>query len=149
MFAIHGCIDGWSRKVLCLLVTRSNSYPDNIASYFLETVEKYGGSPVKVYRDFERKTVPWRQSRAVSDRNKDDVHFYCSSPRNERIEGFWFFLRSDGTTWWINTFFRKYIARLPQRLFVALLLRTIVQNDLDEFVESWESVWFPRNSIIS
>ena len=39
-FAIHGCIDGWSRKVLWLLVTRSNNYPDNIASYFLETVEK-------------------------------------------------------------------------------------------------------------
>ena len=33
-FGIHGCIDGWSRKVLWLLVTRSNSYPDNVASYF-------------------------------------------------------------------------------------------------------------------
>ena len=66
-FAIHVCIDGWSRKVLCLLVTiRSNSYLDVIASYFLETVEKYGGCPVKVYRHFERKTMPWRQSRAFS-----------------------------------------------------------------------------------
>ena len=45
-FAIHGSIDGWSREVLWLLVTRSNSYPDNIAAYFLETVEKYGGCPV-------------------------------------------------------------------------------------------------------
>ena len=62
----YGCIDGWSRRVFCLLVTSSNSYPDNIASYFLETVQKYGGCLVKVYRDFERKTVPWRQPRAFS-----------------------------------------------------------------------------------
>ena len=45
-FAIHVCIDGWSRKVLCLLVTRSNSYLDVFASYILETVEKYGGCPL-------------------------------------------------------------------------------------------------------
>ena len=39
-FAIQGCIDGWSRKVLWLLGTCSNNYPDNIASYFFDTVKK-------------------------------------------------------------------------------------------------------------
>ena len=50
-FAIHGCIDGWSRKLLWLIVTRSNNYPDNIAIYFMDTVEKYGGCPVKLITD--------------------------------------------------------------------------------------------------
>ena len=50
-FSIHGCIDGWSRKLLWLVVTRSNNYPDNIASYYLEAVEEYGGCPIKLDTD--------------------------------------------------------------------------------------------------
>ena len=34
----HGCVDGFSRKVLWLQVTRSNNNPVVPASYFLETV---------------------------------------------------------------------------------------------------------------
>lgn len=124
-FPVHGCIDGWSRKVLWLHVTRSNNYPDNIASYFLETVEKHGGTPVKVYTDLgtENSTMAAIQ---CFFRNDDDAHCYCSSPRNQRIEGFWSSLRRSRTTWWIN-FFRdlveeqnKYRIRLPKRLFMVL-----------------------------
>ena len=35
-FPIHGCIDGWSRKIIWLYVTRSNNQPNNIATYFLD-----------------------------------------------------------------------------------------------------------------
>ena len=42
-FAIHGCIDRWSRKLLWLFVTRSNISLDNIASYYLEAVDRFGG----------------------------------------------------------------------------------------------------------
>ena len=37
-FPIQGCIDGYSRKVLWLYVTRSNNLPDNIAGYHLDAV---------------------------------------------------------------------------------------------------------------
>ena len=50
-FAVHACIDGWSRKLLWLLVTRSNNPPDNIASYYLETVDEFGGYPVELVTD--------------------------------------------------------------------------------------------------
>lgn len=50
-FPVHGCIDSWNRKVLRLPFARSNIYPDNIVSDSLETVEKYGGRPMKVYTD--------------------------------------------------------------------------------------------------
>ena len=39
-FPINGCIDGWSRKILCLYVTRSNNQPDNIAAYYLDAVHQ-------------------------------------------------------------------------------------------------------------
>lgn len=31
-FPTHACVDGWSRKVLWLYVTRSNNWPHNIAT---------------------------------------------------------------------------------------------------------------------
>ena len=110
-FAIHGCIDGWSHKVLWLLVTRSNNYPDNIASYFLETTEKYGRCSVKVCTGLgtENSTMVALQSFFCND----VAHCYCSSPRNQRIEGFWYSV--------VDKFFKgrgqrtklKYRARLP------------------------------------
>ena len=42
---MHGCIDGSSRKVLWLKVTRGNNNPVVNASYFLETVSKWNLVP--------------------------------------------------------------------------------------------------------
>ena len=50
-FPIHGCINGYSRKVLWLYVTRSNNLPDNIASYYLDAVREHGGCPLELYTD--------------------------------------------------------------------------------------------------
>ena len=102
-FPVHGCIDGWSRKVLWLHVTRSNNYPDNIASYFLEAIQKYSGCPVMVYTDLgtENSTMAAIQ---CFFRNDDDARCYCSSPGNQRIENFWSSLRRGRTAWWINSF---------------------------------------------
>lgn len=50
-FLIHGCINGWSRKVLWLVVTRSNNYPDNIALYYLDAVKQYRGCSVELDTD--------------------------------------------------------------------------------------------------
>ena len=45
-FPVHGFIDGWSRRLLWLVVTRSNTSPDNIGSYFLNVIVKtHGGCP--------------------------------------------------------------------------------------------------------
>ena len=46
-FPVHGCIDGYSRKILWLYVTKSNNFPSNIAAYYLEAVSMYGGCPMK------------------------------------------------------------------------------------------------------
>ena len=58
-FPVHGCIDGWSRKLLWLVVTRSNNSPDNIGSYFLDAVKTCGGCPCELVTDLgtENKTM--------------------------------------------------------------------------------------------
>jgi hypothetical protein len=44
-FPIHGVIDGFSRKILWLNVTRSNNSSDNIARYYLDAVNEFNGCP--------------------------------------------------------------------------------------------------------
>ena len=50
-FPVHGCIDGLSRKVLWLKITRSNNSPDVIASFYLECVRHQNGYPVGLITD--------------------------------------------------------------------------------------------------
>ena len=50
-FPIHGAIDGFSRSILWLHVTRSNNSPDNIATFYLNTVKELGGCPVELVTD--------------------------------------------------------------------------------------------------
>ena len=44
-FAVHGAIDGFSRRILWLEVGPSNNNPQIIAKYFLDTVKQLGGCP--------------------------------------------------------------------------------------------------------
>ena len=50
-FAIHGAIDGYSRKVFWLRVLRSYNSPNNIAALYLSCVEELQDGPVKIITD--------------------------------------------------------------------------------------------------
>ena len=50
-FPIHGCIDGFSRKVLWLRVSRTNNNPSVVADWYLEAVRDQGGCPTKIRTD--------------------------------------------------------------------------------------------------
>ena len=39
-FPIHGCIDGYSRKILWLNIIPTNNDPQVIATYFIQCIEK-------------------------------------------------------------------------------------------------------------
>ena len=49
-FPMHGCINGWSRKIIYLVVTRSNHCPNTVVSFYLNPVEQFG-CPVKLVKD--------------------------------------------------------------------------------------------------
>ena len=50
-FPIHGCIDGFSRKILWLFVSRTNNDPRVTAAFYLDCVREQGGSPVILIAD--------------------------------------------------------------------------------------------------
>jgi len=98
-FPIHGAIDGYSRKVLWLKVTRSNNNPDNIARFYLESVEATQGCPKILVTDLgtENGTAASIQCYFQEDSN---AHRYVSSPRNQRIECWWSQFHKVRASWW-------------------------------------------------
>ena len=108
-FPIHGCIDGFSRKILWLKVTRSNNNPSVIAKFYLDAVEELTACPTKVGTDCgtENGLVASIQ---FYFQNNENAHIYGTSQHNQRIEGWWSFFRRSRTHWWIN-FFKDLIER--------------------------------------
>ena len=102
-FLIHGCIDGFSRKILWLRLSRSNNSPSVVANWYLETVKELGGCPVKIRTDCgtENGIVAAAQCYFMNDHK---AHIYGTSPHIQRIEGWWAYLRRSRTSWWINFF---------------------------------------------
>ncbi|WAR22587.1 hypothetical protein MAR_016561, partial [Mya arenaria] len=54
---IHGCICGFSMKVLLLNVYHPNNNPNIVACYFVEALDEYGGSPRMIRWDFGTENV--------------------------------------------------------------------------------------------
>lgn len=102
-FAIHGCIDGFSRRILWLKVARSNNLPENPGRYYVETIAELGGVPVELVTDLgtENGLVASMQCYL---RENNDAHRYVPSPRNQRIEGWWSFFCKNRTSWWRSYF---------------------------------------------
>ena len=106
-FPIHGCIDGFSRKVLWLKVTRGNKNPVVPASYFLETASKWNLVPDILKTDCgnEKCLMAGIQCKLP---NNTDAHRYGSSISNQRIESFWSHFKRIHFSWVIDSNFRKY-----------------------------------------
>ena len=102
-FPIHGAIDGFSRKILWLRVTRSNNSPDNIASYYVKTVEELRGCPVELVTDLGTENGLAASMQSYFHDNSD-AHRYVPSPRNQRIEGWWSYYSKSRSSWWRNHF---------------------------------------------
>ena len=50
-FAIHGGIDGYSRRIMWLVVDRTNNDPSVTAKFFIDTIEEIGGCPTLLRTD--------------------------------------------------------------------------------------------------
>ena len=107
-FPIHGCIDGWSRKMIWLRVARSNNNPLVPGLFYIESVEEYG-CPVKLRTDCGTENGVMAALQCEF-RSTPDAHFFGTSPANQRIESWWSQLRKSRSTWWIN-YFKDLIER--------------------------------------
>lgn len=50
-FSIHGCMDGWSRKLFWLVLLATNKNPDVVSCLYLKAVKKLGHAPVIIRLD--------------------------------------------------------------------------------------------------
>ena len=102
-FPIHGCIDGFSRRIMWLEVARSNNLPEYPAMYYVEAVKDIGGCPVEVVTDLGTENGLLASIQSYFRQNPD-AHRYVSSPRNQRIEGWWSLYSKNRSSWWRNFF---------------------------------------------
>ena len=109
-FCIHGCIDGFSRKMIWLEVSDTNKDPYVIASYFTESIKKLSLVPQKVRGDKGTENVNVCGIQRFLRRDHLDQSsgynsfLYGKSVSNQRIEQWWSHLKRHTTQSWIDYF---------------------------------------------
>ena len=150
-FAVHACIDGFSRKVLWLHVGRSNNNPAIIAGFYLETIKRLNCVPriVRSDRGTENGRVRLFQI-ALRLNHNDSLSGYRSfrygrSTANQRVECFWSQLRRMVTHFWIN-FFKDmrddgvFDNSDPVQVeCMRFCFTRVLQADFDRAVELWNN----------
>ena len=109
-FAIHGCIDGFSRKVLWLHVGPTNNHPQVTALYFVRTMLELKKMPTLLRCDRGTENVHLEKIQKFLRKDGTDAFsgmnsfLYGRSTANQRIESWWSVLRKQLANFWINRF---------------------------------------------
>ena len=146
-FAIHGAIDGYSRRILWLEVGPSNNNPSVIAKYFLDTIQQLGGCPMTCRCDLGNENAQLEEIQillhSVNDTNYANCFLYGKSTSNQRIESWWSILRRQTADWWIK-FFKDlrdaYLFKDSDPLHVDCLrycFMNVLQDELHKVVVQW------------
>lgn len=109
-FAVHGCIDGFSRKVLWLTVGTTNNKPEVIAHNYTSLVKKIGFIPRVLRVDAgTENTLAGTIQQALRHHHDDpfagkDSFVVGPSTANQRIERYWGEARSNTMGFYIDLF---------------------------------------------
>lgn len=156
-FPVHGCIDGYSRKVLWLKVCRTNNDPAITGQHFLNAVREYGGCPTILRTDNGTENVIMAAMQSYFRCNGDDeyagekAHRYGTSPSNQRIECWWSYLRKKRSNWWIN-FFKDLVeaghlslSNQLQKECLWYCFHQLLQEDLSSVQLHWNSHYIRKS----
>ena len=148
-FPIHGCIDGFSRRILWLEIVKSNNDPHVVGKLFIKCVKEMQFCPTLLRTDRGTENGIMATIQCFLRRNHTDslselkAHRYGSSHTNQRVEAWWATLRKSWSSWWMN-FFKDLIARGLLDTSNVLHLQClwfcfypIMQEALNEIRESW------------
>ena len=141
-FCIHGCIDGFSRKILWLYVASSNSDPLIIGNFYLKCLETFHMAPTTLRMDKGRENIYCEDIQVFLTGNNAS-YIYAASTRNQRIEALWSRLKKFRTTWWIGFFsdlvrsglYRPHLYTHRECLLYCFL--PIIQAELNDFMHTW------------
>ncbi len=109
-FCIHGCIDGFSRRIMWLEVSSTNNDPAVVSQYYVDCIKQLGGAPRVVRADCGTENVYVAAiQRFLRSQHNDDMagiasFMYGKSVSNQRIEAWWGILRKQCADWWIRYF---------------------------------------------
>lgn len=148
-FPVHGCIDGYSRRIIWLKLTRSNNNPRIIASFFMESIKELQGCPALLRTDRGTENGSMATVQCFLRRNHQDslaglsAHRYGSSHTNQRIEGWWAFLRRNWSSWWMN-FFKDMVdsgeldtSNQMQMACLWFSFSKVIENELNQVKNDW------------
>ena len=150
-FSIHGAIDGYSRKLIWLNLTRSNKNPKNICDFYVDACVEISGVPKTIVADRGTENVYLAASQRFFRRNHGDSAAgeksfrYGRSVSNQRIEAWWSLLRRTCTNWWMN-YFKDLINQgkydLTDKFQVECMRFThghLIATELNRLKTSWNS----------
>ncbi|XP_033747511.1 uncharacterized protein LOC117332637 isoform X2 [Pecten maximus] len=150
-FPIHGCIDGFSRKILWLKVGPTNNDPEVIAFNFAQCVDELKGCPMVLQAD------PGTESgimgslqclfRHTSNASFSGIRSYrvVRSIFNQRIEAWWSVMRRQQCEWWIS-FFKDLVefgglhkGTINEMHCIRYCFMPLLQMDLDHLMDRWNN----------
>ena len=89
---IHGCIDGFSRKLIWLFVSTTNNDPLVAANFYLKAITYLSRAPNTLRMDLGTESVYCEELQVFFTKSSNSF-LYAASTRNQRIEAFWFRLK--------------------------------------------------------
>ena len=148
-FSFHGCMDGFSRRLIWLEVSVTNKKPEEIASYYINAVKSLGGIPQKVNADdgTEHSIIQpihvYLKSLDDDSRNAGESFSIVTSTKNQRIESYWSKFRGDRMGWW-RLFFQDLVdadVYDPSNIFMLECARftflSLMRKELKELAMEW------------
>lgn len=102
-FCIHGCIDGFSRRMIWVECASTNNNSAVICYYYMSALRELKGCPFKLRTDCGTENVLIAANQCHL-RQTLHAHVYGTSQHNQRIESWWCYLRKMRTQWWIEYF---------------------------------------------
>ena len=151
-FPIHGCIDGFSRRIIWLKVSRSNNNPVVPAYFYLKSVNDLEFCPQYLRTDCgnENGLMASIHCKFTGSAN-GNAHRYGSSHFNQRIENFWSHCKRGFTTWLID-FFKDLVnqgylslGNVVHDECAWFVFSPLLQRELDEVKTLWNTHYIRRS----
>ncbi|XP_043467487.1 uncharacterized protein LOC122501804 [Leptopilina heterotoma] len=148
-FPIYGCIDGYSRKVLWIEVSRTNNNPAIIGSYFLKAIEKCKFLPTLIRTDKGTEANLMEDLHMALRHSHNDEFSGTNSflrgksTRNQRIESYWRQFRQHMGDFYINLFKKMEednLLNVSNRVHIECLrycFELVIKEDIRVTIKEW------------
>lgn len=141
---IHGAIDGFSRKVIWLKVTKTNNDPSVVAKFFIDAMRREKRAPSLLRTDCGSENGVMAAIQCFLHQN-EKAHLFSRSISNQRIENWWSHMRRGYSGWIINFFKRLVDEGILSPLnhlcmeCVWFVFSQFLQSQLDNIMQQWNT----------